>query len=82
MEIDVNHFIELLNLVKNKKLTELKAKQILNKFIPKSFSPKKEIKSSGRITNEKELTDIAEKVIKNKKDIIQNLLSFVFQISI
>lgn len=68
VEIDVTHFKELLKLIEKGKITELKAKQILNKFIPKSFSPEKELRSSGRITDKKELTRLVNKVIsKNKK---------------
>lgn len=39
VDIKVEHFAELLNLVKLGKITELKAKEILNKFYPKSFMP-------------------------------------------
>ncbi|MEK6906350.1 MAG: Asp-tRNA(Asn)/Glu-tRNA(Gln) amidotransferase subunit GatB, partial [Nanoarchaeota archaeon] len=39
VSIKPEHFIELLNLVEKKSITELKAKEILNKFIPESFSP-------------------------------------------
>ena len=41
-EVDINpeHFIELLKLIESRTITELKAKEILNKFIPKSFSVK------------------------------------------
>tara|TARA_Y100000310_G_scaffold328322_1_gene396287 strand:+ start:190 stop:1557 length:1368 start_codon:yes stop_codon:yes gene_type:complete len=72
VEINIEHFTELLNLVKNKKLTELKAKQILNKFIPKSFSPKTEVKSSGRIENKTELESLVKKVIKNNNKAVQD----------
>ena len=47
VEIDIEHFIELLQLVEKKTITELKAKEILRKFIPKSFSPKAEAKSQS-----------------------------------
>jgi len=69
-EVDIKpeHFVELLELVKDKKITELKAKQILNSFIPSSFSPKQQAKSSERITDKKELREIIDKVLsKNKK---------------
>lgn len=69
-EVSINpeHFSELLSLVKEKKITELKAKRILNDFIPKSFSPKSEAKKSERITDKKELGKIIDKVLeKNKK---------------
>ncbi len=72
--VDVNpeHFIELLQLVKNKTITETKAKQILNKFVPKSFSPKAEAKKSGRIDNKAELTKVIEKVIKDNKKAVSD----------
>ena len=62
VDIKVEHFVELLKLVEKKAITELQAKQILNKFIPKSFSPKKE---EGRISDEKELERIIKEIIKN-----------------
>jgi aspartyl-tRNA(Asn)/glutamyl-tRNA(Gln) amidotransferase subunit B len=69
-EIDINpgHVIELLQLVQENKITPLKAKEILRKFIPKSFSPKQEAESSKKITDEKQLTKIIKEIInKNKK---------------
>ena len=66
VEIEPEHFIKLLYLVKEKKITELQAKQILNKFYPKSFDPSLNIKE--KITDEKEIEKIARKAIeKNKK---------------
>ena len=68
VNIKPEHFIELLQLVKNKKITELKAKRILNEFIPRSFSPKQKAKKAERITNKKELSKIIDKILqKNKK---------------
>ncbi len=68
VEIKPEHFVELLELVKNKKITELKAKRILNGFIPRSFSPKSQAKKSARITDKKQVLKIIEKVLeKNKK---------------
>jgi aspartyl-tRNA(Asn)/glutamyl-tRNA(Gln) amidotransferase subunit B len=64
------HFIELLEMIEKKEITELSAKQILNDFIPKSFSPKEKLKSSGRIDSKKELEEICKKIIeKNPKAI-------------
>jgi len=57
------HFIELLNLISTGKITELKAKEILNKFIPKSFSPTKQLKKHITISSEKEIEKIAKKVV-------------------
>lgn len=65
VEIKVEHFIELLKLVKSGKITPLKGKEILNKFYPKSFLP---TAGEGKIVDEKELEKVAMKVIsKNKK---------------
>jgi aspartyl-tRNA(Asn)/glutamyl-tRNA(Gln) amidotransferase subunit B len=70
VDIKVEHFAELLNLVKLGKITELKAKEILNKFYPKSFMPSAE--AEGRITNEKELEEVADKVIKENKKAVSD----------
>ena len=67
VSINPEHFIELLQAVKDKKLTELKAKQILNTFIPSSHSISKELSSSQRITNKEEIKKLCEQVIKNNK---------------
>jgi aspartyl-tRNA(Asn)/glutamyl-tRNA(Gln) amidotransferase subunit B len=61
VHISVEHFTALLEMVKSGKITELQAKQILNKFYPKSFSPDR---VEGKITNEKELVEIAGEVIR------------------
>jgi len=64
-DINVEHFIALLKLVKEGKITELQGKQILNKFYPKSFMPEH---IEERITDKKELEKIIKNVIaKNKK---------------
>jgi len=63
VKIDPNHFIELLELVENSKITPMKAKEILRKFVPESFSPLKEIKNLKLITNEEELREKIRKII-------------------
>jgi aspartyl-tRNA(Asn)/glutamyl-tRNA(Gln) amidotransferase subunit B len=75
VEINVEHFIELLELIENKTLTELKTKEILNKFIPKSFSPKNEAKKNEKISNIDELEEIADKVIKQNKKAVDDYKS-------
>jgi len=72
VNIQSKHFIELLNLIEAKKITELKAKEILNKFIPKSFSPKHEVKKHSKISSEKEIEKICEKVIKENPKAVQD----------
>jgi len=66
VKIQPEHFIELLKLVKDGKITPLKAKEILNKFYPESFMP--EASTEKRITNEKEIEKAVDEVIsKNSK---------------
>ena len=55
-------------MTEKKIITELKAKQILNEFFPKSFSPKERIKGHETISNKSEIEKIAKEIIeKNKK---------------
>ncbi len=90
VEIKVEHFAELLKEVAKKTITELKAKQIMNQFIPKSFSIKSR-KNLGKIS-EKEIKEICKKVIeknlkavadykKGKKESINFLVGQVMQLS-
>jgi len=68
VKIQPAHFIELLKLVEEEKLTPLKAKDILRKFIPESFSPKKMAKENVAISDENEIGEVTEQVIlENKK---------------
>ncbi len=69
VEIDFEHFVELLNLVKKGKITPLKGKEILNKFYPKSFMPKVE---GEKISDEKELEKIIEKVISKNNNAVND----------
>src|SRR3989338_9340641 len=64
IDLSVEHFIALLKLVKEGKITELQGKQILNKFYPKSFMPSN---VEGKISDEDELSKIAEETIKENK---------------
>lgn len=70
VEIDVKHFVELLELVRQRKITELKAKQILNDFIPKSFSPK--IVGKERISDVGEIKKICEQILKKNKKAVED----------
>ena len=75
-EVDINpeHFSELLNLVDKKEITELKAKEILNKFVPKSFSPKKDAERNSKIS-EKEIKEICLIVIKENSAAVEDYKS-------
>ena len=61
VDIKVEHFIALLQLVKSGKITELQGKQLLNKFYPVSFMPDK---IEEKISDVNELKKIIESVIK------------------
>ncbi len=76
-EIDIKeeHFIELLKLVENKKITELKAKEILNNFIPKSFSPLKEAEKQSKISSLGELETICKQIIKENPNAVKDYKS-------
>lgn len=75
VEIEAEHFIELLKAVKDKSITELKAKQILNNFVPKSYSIKSELKGHERITDKTELKDFCKQAIKNNKKAVEDYKS-------
>ncbi len=66
VDIKPEHFSELIKMVAEKKITELKAKEILNKFIPRSFSPVKGIKQESKL-GEKEITGICKKILQKEK---------------
>lgn len=74
VSIDPRHFIELLNSIDKKEITELKAKEILNRFIPNSFSVKGKSKEHSRIS-EKEIEEIVRKVIKEHKKAVEDYKS-------
>ncbi len=73
-EVDIKpeHFIELLKLLQQKKITEEQAKKTLNKFVPKSFSPEKEFRGNERISDVKEIEKVAEKIIKEHKKAVED----------
>ena len=67
VNIKPEHFIELLKLVKEGKITELKAKQILNEFVPESFSPKEKLGEMAIIGDKKEIEEIVKEVVKKNE---------------
>lgn len=72
VEIKEGHFIELLKLLEKKTITELKAKDILRKFVPKSFSPKQEAKKNPKISRKEEIEKIAKQVVKENSKAVQD----------
>jgi len=71
VEMNPEHFIELLNLIDKKKITELKAKEILNQFIPKSFSPLDKSQKHA-IISEDEIEKICVKVLKENPNAVED----------
>ena len=73
-EVDIKpeHFIELLNAIDKNEVTELAAKQILNDFIPKSFSPSTKLKKSGVIDSKKEIEKVCLQIIKKFPDAVKD----------
>ena len=67
VDVSVNHFVKLLHLIKSGKITELQAKQILNKFVPNSFDP---TNVEGKISDEKELEPFIRKVIVDNDKVV------------
>jgi aspartyl-tRNA(Asn)/glutamyl-tRNA(Gln) amidotransferase subunit B len=75
VNIDPYNFIELLDLIESGALTELKAKDILNQFIPNSFSPKIKLKKHSKISSEKEIGKFIRDVIKNNIKAVKDFRS-------
>lgn len=69
VEINTEHFISLLNLVKSGKITELQGKQLLNKFYPKSFNP---VNIEAKISDKSELEKIASKVMEDNPKAVED----------
>ncbi len=72
VNIKPEHFVELLELVREKKITPLKAKSLLNEFIPNSFSIKQKLElgilSQIQKISDAELEAVCKEVIaKNQK---------------
>ncbi|VVB84002.1 Aspartyl/glutamyl-tRNA(Asn/Gln) amidotransferase subunit B [uncultured archaeon] len=76
-EVDIKpeHFIELLKLIEEKKITELKAKEILRSWKEESYSPKQDAKSNSQISNKDEIEKIAREIIKENEKAVQDFKS-------
>jgi aspartyl-tRNA(Asn)/glutamyl-tRNA(Gln) amidotransferase subunit B len=76
-DIDINpeHFIELLQLLEKKAITELKAQEILRKFVPKSKSPKALAKAHSTISGKSEIQKIVQQIIKQNPQAIKDYKS-------
>jgi len=74
-DIKPEHFIELLELVENKSLTELKAKDILRTWKEKSESPKTQAKSQSQISDDSQISSWIKQVIKENSQAVQDYKS-------
>lgn len=72
VDVKVEHFVKLLELVKEKKITELQAKSILNKFVPKSFDPSK---TEAKLDDKKELDNIIKRIISGNSKAVEDYKS-------
>lgn len=64
VEIKPAHLAELISLVDKGEITVLKAKQIMNDFVPKSFSVKEKLKSDIGKISEEETKKLVDQAIK------------------
>lgn len=69
VDIKAEHFASLLEMIRDKKITELKGKEILKTFYPKSHELGK---IEGKITDEKELEKISLDVIKKNQKAVSD----------
>ena len=73
IEIEVEHFSDLLGLVQKEKITERQAQKILDKFYPKSFSPLKEVEE--KISDSGELKKIVQAVVSSESKVVEKYKS-------
>ncbi len=69
VDIKAEHFIALLDLIREGKITPLKAKEILNSWHPKSSMPSL---AEGKISDELQLKKYAEQAIKENEKAVQD----------
>ena len=69
VDLQVEHFIALLELVKEGKITPLKGKEILNQFYPKSFMPSA---GEGKISDVKVLEKVVHEVISKNTQAVKD----------
>lgn len=72
IEINPEHFIHLLQSIKNKKITELQGKDILRSWKNNSFNPQEKIEQNKKIDNIDEIESLAKQVIKENKKAVED----------
>jgi aspartyl-tRNA(Asn)/glutamyl-tRNA(Gln) amidotransferase subunit B len=74
IEVQPEHLAELIKAVEQNKITKLKAKQIMNDFVPKSFSLKDHSEEIRNI-DDSAIQNICKKVIEENPHAVQDYLS-------
>lgn len=72
VEIEINHFKELLELIDKKAITELKAKEILREWKEKSTSPKEKASEHSQVSDLKQIEEWAKDAIKENKKAVDD----------
>jgi len=77
VNIDARHIIELLTLLKENKINDATAKELLIKLIEKPFSPRDYVgkQKLEMITSEEELESMCKEVIKTNKTVVNDFKS-------
>jgi len=70
VSIDVGHFVGLLKMVSDGRITETQAKKILNDFVPKSFDVTKKVKE--KISDSGELEKVVKEVIGKNSNAVED----------
>jgi aspartyl-tRNA(Asn)/glutamyl-tRNA(Gln) amidotransferase subunit B len=75
-DVDIKpvHLAELLVLVEKGEVTVLKAKQIMNDFVPKSFSVKETMKDSIGKLSEEDTKKLVEQVLNNNPKVVEDYI--------
>ncbi len=69
-DIKIEHFVELLENVKNGKISVLKGKQLLKQFFPKSFSVRSLVEKEAKLSDKREVERVAREVIKQNPKVV------------
>lgn len=75
LDLDSEHFIELLELIEKKKISELKAQEILRSWKEKSFSPKKDLGEYKQISDKTELERIIDEILIKNQNAVEDYKS-------
>ena len=75
VEIKPEHLAELIEMISKNKITILKAKQIMNEFVPKSFSVKDKYGKEIESISEAETKKLVDEVINKNQKVFQEFKS-------